>query len=90
MDSKIMVKVTIVGAETPDLFAAMSGIKDLRRRSTRIRDLASKGLLAERGGGAVQAPSSGQPTLASVAKNATRVSAGDTVDSMLNWGTEDQ
>jgi hypothetical protein len=49
---KLMMKLSLTDDETPDLFRALAAVKDARRRTGRLKDLAAKGLLLERSGGA--------------------------------------
>jgi hypothetical protein len=98
---KITMKVTIVDVEHPDLYAAISSVRGLRRRSTRMRDLMFKGLLQEGGQVlpkpaeqvATQARSVGQmqgecEALPTGSASPVRVMALDeTVDDMLDWET---
>lgn len=86
---KLTVKVTIALVENPDLFLAMRSIRELRRRSTRIRDLAIKGLLSERHGSVpgTDAHSTGRTSVGAHNVAQTRRNA-ETVDAMLDWDSD--
>jgi hypothetical protein len=89
-DGKLTIKVTIIGVQHPELFHAMRSIKDLRRRSTRIRDLAAKALLDERRNPAVAGGQAMQVENLSGAQRVERMKGtGHTVDEMLQWGDGD-
>lgn len=51
--SKLLMKLSLTADETPDLFHALASVKDAKRRTGRLKDLAAKGLLLERSSGAV-------------------------------------
>jgi hypothetical protein len=82
---KVMVKVTIAADENPELFRAVTGVKGIRRRSARIRDLAIGGLAAERARPASPVASPRAPVLPSIAKDVPLRLPTETVDDMLNW-----
>ncbi|MBY0366043.1 hypothetical protein [Roseateles aquatilis] len=48
--AKLQMKLSLAADETPDLFHALSAVKDAKRRTGRLKDLAAKGLLLERSG----------------------------------------
>jgi hypothetical protein len=58
-DARLRMKLTIAADETPDLFRALAAVKDARRRTRRLKDLATKGLMVERTAGGL--PVTGQP-----------------------------
>jgi len=54
MSDKLLLKLTVASDEMPELFRALAIVKDPRRRTRRLKDLATQGLLVERSGGAVK------------------------------------
>jgi hypothetical protein len=44
---KLLMKITVAADETPELFRTLRSVKDPRRRTRRLKDLATKGLLFE-------------------------------------------
>lgn len=85
---KVTVKVTVADDENPELFIALRNVKDPRRRSARIRDLAVKGLMVERGSVAVGAPATIGGGVTSDKKAFLPLSGADSVDDILDWGRE--
>lgn len=83
----LKLKLTIAVDENPDLFRALRDIKDPRRRTRRLKDLAVKGLLMERASEAApvalraQAPMGGS-------ESPSRAAVGQSVSSMLDWGDD--
>jgi hypothetical protein len=84
---KFRIKLTIAPDESPELYQLLRGIADCQQRTRRFKDLASKGLFAERiAGGLMQGlaatahPMSAKPPVAPM--------AGETVGSLLDWGGE--
>ncbi len=87
IDDQLKLKLTIALDENLDLFRALRDIRDPRRRTRRLKDLAVKGLLMERA-----------PTAAPVAQRAQaptddsasppRAPVGQSVSSMLDWGDD--
>ena len=81
IDDQLKLKLTIALDENPDLFRALRDIKDPRRRTRRLRDLAVKGLLMERAPASVRAEAPiGEP------EARPRAAMGQSVSSMLDWG----
>lgn len=84
-DNKLLMKLTIAADETPELFRALASVKDARRRTRRLKDLASKGFMVERSGMGIlssePAPRVARPT----AEGLRHAPPGDTVASMLDW-----
>ena len=81
IDDQLKLKLTIALDENPDLFLALRDIKDPRRRTRRLRDLAVKGLMMERAPAPVRAEA---PTRES--EGPPRAAIGPSVSSMLEWG----
>jgi hypothetical protein len=81
IDDQLKLKLTIALDENPDLFRALRDIKDPRRRTRRLKDLAVKGLLMERAPAPVRAEAPmGEP------EAPPRAAIGQSVSSMLDWG----
>ena len=82
-DDQLKLKLTIAVDENPDLYLALRDIKDPRRRTRRLKDLAVKGLLLERAPapivGGVPAPEP-EPEI-----QGPRAVVGQSVSSMLDW-----
>ena len=81
IDDQLKLKLTIASDENPDLFLALRDIKDPRRRTRRLKDLAVKGLLLERAPAPVRAEAS-----IGELDPPTQVAIGQSVSSMLDWG----
>ena len=80
IDDQLKLKLTIALDENPDLFRALRDIKDPRRRTRRLRDLAVKGLLMERASAPVRAEAPmGAP------EAPARAPISQSVSSMLDW-----
>src|SRR5438046_593163 len=80
IDDQLKLKLTIASDENPDLFRALRDIKDPRRRTRRLKDLAVKGLLMERAPASVRVEASiGGPD------ERPRAAIGQSVSSMLDW-----
>ncbi len=54
MTDKLLLKLTVAADEMPELYRALVSVKDARRRTRRLKDLATQGLLVERTGSAVK------------------------------------
>jgi hypothetical protein len=81
IEDQLKLKLTIALDENPDLFRALRDIKDPRRRTRRLKDLAVKGLLMERAPAPVRAEAPmGEPDAR------PRAAIGQSVSSMLDWG----
>lgn len=80
-DEQLKLKLTIALDENPDLYLALRDIKDPRRRTRRLKDLAVKGLMMERAPAPVRAEA---PTREAEAPR--RAAVGQSVSSMLDWG----
>jgi hypothetical protein len=78
---QLKLKLTIAVDENPDLYHALRHIKDPRRRTRRLKDLAVKGLMLER------APASivGLAPMRTTDGHAARAVIGESVSSMLEW-----
>lgn len=80
-DDQLKLKLTIAVDENPDLFLALRDIKDPRRRTRRLKDLAVKGLLMERAPVSIHSGA-----LAShLDRPRPRAVVGQSVSSMLDW-----
>ena len=80
--NELRLKLTIAVEENPDLYLALRDIKDPRRRTRRLKDLAVKGLFLERASLPIAVA---LPTRKSEVQGA-RALAGPSVSSMLDWG----
>ena len=80
LDDQLKLKLTIAWDENPDLYLALRDIKDPRRRTRRLKDLAVKGLMMERAPAPVRAEA---PTREPEAL--PRAAIGQSVSSMLDW-----
>jgi hypothetical protein len=80
IDDQLKLKLTIASDENPDLFLALRDIKDPRRRTRRLKDLAVKGLLSER----APAPMRAEMVVSGPAAPSL-AAAGGSVSSMLDW-----
>ena len=80
--NELRLKLTIAADENPDLYLALRDIKDPRRRTRRLKDLAVKGLFLERASLPI---SVGLPTREPEVQTTPPV-AGPSVSSMLDWG----
>ena len=80
IDDQLKLKLTIALDENPDLFRALRDIKDPRRRTRRLRDLAVKGLLMER----APVPMHAEAPMGGI-EAPPRVAVGQSVSSMLDW-----
>ena len=84
---QLVVKSTVAADEHPDLYKVLAAMPDLRRRSGRLRDLATKGLLFEIGVAAGEAPRvGGRAQVEAAAAVKTPAIGGHSVDDQLNWG----
>lgn len=87
---QLVVKSTVAADEHPDLYRVLAAMSDLRRRSSRLRDLATKGLLFEIGVAAGEVPRgesrTQQPAPGTAAGTPSGI-AGHSVDDQLNWGS---
>lgn len=81
IDEQLKLKLTIAMDENPDLFLALRDIKDPRRRTRRLKDLAVKGLLMERGAAPMRAEAATTGPAAP-----PRATVGQSVTAMLDWG----
>ena len=77
MTSELKLKLTIAQEENPDLYFVLQAIHNPRRRTQRLKDLALKGLLFERGH---VAPHALPP--------APKAEVKATVSSMLDWSDQ--
>ena len=84
-DNKLLMKLTIAADETPELFRALASVKDARRRTGRLKDLASKGFMVERSGIGILSGAPAPTVAGGTAEGLRRVPPGDTVASMLDW-----
>ncbi|WP_295638218.1 hypothetical protein [uncultured Methylibium sp.] len=84
-DNKLLMKLTIAADETPELFRALASVKDARRRTGRLKDLASKGFMVERSGIGISASEPAPRVAGSTAEGLRHLPPGDTVASMLDW-----
>ena len=80
--NELRLKLTIAVEENPDLYLALRDIKDPRRRTRRLKDLAVKGLFLER---------ASLPVAVGLATREPEVQsapafAGPSVRAMLDWG----
>ena len=80
--NELRLKLTIAVEENPDLYLALRNIKDPRRRTRRLKDLAVKGLFLERASVPIAV---GLPTREPEVQGAPAF-AGPSVSSMLDWG----
>ena len=80
---ELAMKLTIAGDENPELYLALLAVHEPRRRTRRLKDLATKGLMLERGEG-----SSTLPSTRHEAKWGQLPSCGTTVAEMLDWGEQ--
>jgi len=81
-DEQLKLKLTIAMDENPDLFRVLRDIKEPRRRTRRLKDLAIKGLLMERT--PMPLRSEALPAAEQPAMHARRPVA-QSVASMLEW-----
>jgi hypothetical protein len=86
-DNKLLMKLTIAADETPDLFRALESVKDARRRTRRLKDLASKGFMVERSGIGILSSEPAPRVAGPTHEGHGHMLAGDTVASMLDWGS---
>lgn len=85
-DDRLLMKITVAADETPELFRSLASVKDRRRRTRRLKDLATKGLMVERAGVATIATEAApQMAIIQPPEGPGRVRPGDTVSSMLDW-----
>jgi hypothetical protein len=80
-DDQLKLKLTIAVDENPDLFLALRDIKDPRRRTRRLKDLAVKGLLMERAPVSIH----GGALASDLDRPRPRAVVGQSVSSMLDW-----
>ena len=83
----LKLKLTIAVDENPDLFRALRDIKDPRRRTRRLKDLAVKGLMMERTPTAAPAAQRAQAPMGGL-ESPPRAAVGPSVSSMLDWGDD--
>jgi hypothetical protein len=81
-DQQLKMKLTISVDENPDLFFVLRDIRDRRRRTRRLKDLAVKGLLLER----APAPTGAAAPQPITESHGRRTPVGESVSSMLDWG----
>ena len=81
--AELAMKLTIAGDENPELYQALLAVHEPRRRTRRLKDLATKGLMLERGEGTSTLPSTRHE-----APSAAVPSSGVTVADMLEWGEQ--
>jgi hypothetical protein len=84
-DNKLLMKLTIAADETPELFRALASVKDARRRTGRLKDLASKGLMVERSGIGILSSEPAPQGAGKTAEGPRHAPPGETVASMLDW-----
>ena len=80
--NELRLKLTIAADENPDLYLALRDIKDPRRRTRRLKDLAVKGLFLER----ASLPISVGLLTRDPEVQSTPSVARPSVSSMLDWG----
>ncbi|KAK0039479.1 hypothetical protein Bpfe_031066 [Biomphalaria pfeifferi] len=86
----MVVKSTVAEDEHPDLFRALASMRDLRRRSSRLRDLAMKGLLFEKGvavGEVARAEAKAEANARGASQPKVDALGGGSVEEQLNWGS---
>lgn len=84
-NNKLLMKLTIAADETPELFRALASVKDARRRTGRLKDLASKGFMVERSGMGILSGEPAPRVAGAPAEGLRHVPPGHTVTSMLDW-----
>lgn len=84
-NNKLLMKLTIAADETPELFRALASVKDARRRTGRLKDLASKGFMVERSGMGILSGEPAPRVAGATAEGLRHVPPGHTVTSMLDW-----
>lgn len=84
---QLKLKLTIALDENPDLFKALQCVKEPRRRTRRLRDLAVKGLLMEKAHSQMLAQREAQAWDSPMGEPQarTRTTVGLSVGAMLDW-----
>ncbi len=84
-DDRLLMKITVAADETPELFRSLASVKDRRRRTRRLKDLATKGLMVERAGVATLTTEAAPQMAIQPPEGPGRVRSGDTGSAMLDW-----
>jgi hypothetical protein len=56
--SRLLMKLTVAADEMPELYQALVDVTNARRRASRLKNLAARGLVVERTGSTPMAPAS--------------------------------
>lgn len=87
--SNYRIKLTIAREECPGLHAALSTIREPKRRASRLRELAAKGLLLESHGLAAPTAAGMNPELQVAATRETEPAAASKfLDDVLEWDAD--
>ena len=86
--SNYKIKLTIAREECPGLHAALSAIREPKRRASRLRELAAKGLLLESHGLAASTAAGLNPELQLSTRTETGPSGASKLLDALEWDTD--
>jgi len=89
-NAKLVMQVTTARDEGPELFDLLANIRDAKRRSNRLKELAKLGLLVERGdvslGAQTRSPQLTAVLPMSPSSGSTELLPRGMATDMLNWG----